>query len=78
MTTKRSQLMKILTCILGFCLCGALETHAQAQRTTGSASSTSRPYVPNGTIGDAVISADTDTKQITVIADEETARYIRK
>jgi general secretion pathway protein D len=78
MTTKRLQLMKILTCILGFCLCAALETHAQAQRTTGSASSTSRPYVPNGTIGDAVISADTDTKQITVIADEETARYIRQ
>ena len=43
-----------------------------------AASSTSRPYVPNGTIGDAVISADTDTKQITVIADEETARYIRQ
>ncbi|MGD0650150.1 MAG: hypothetical protein ABSA97_03255 [Verrucomicrobiia bacterium] len=78
MTTKRSQLMKILTCILGFCLCGALRVCAQVQRGTGSSSSTSRPYVPNGTIGDAVISADTDTKQITVIADEETARYVRQ
>jgi general secretion pathway protein D len=78
MTTKCSQLMKILTCILGFCLCGALRVCAQAQRTTGSANSTSRAYVPNGTIGDAVISADADTKQITIIADEETARSIRQ
>ncbi len=79
MTTKRSQWVKILTGVLGFCLCAGLETHAQqGQRTGGSANITSRPYVPNGTIGDAVISADTDTKQITVIADEATARYVRQ
>lgn len=79
MTTKCSQWMKILTGVLGFCLCAVLEAHAQqGQRTGGSANITSRPYVPNGTIGDAVVSADADTKQITVIADEETARYVRQ
>jgi len=71
--------MKILTCILGLCLFGALQTYAQqGQRTTGSSSGTSRTHVPSGTIGDAVVSADTDTKQITVIADEETAKYIQQ
>jgi type II secretion system protein D len=77
MITKCSQLMKILTGILGFCLCAALETYAQGQR-GATAGSTTRQYVPSGQIGDAVISSDPDTKQITVIADEETARYIRQ
>src|ERR1035441_2501461 len=84
MMTNRSQFMKILAGSVAFCLCSALHAHAQgqgqAQRPAAapSSSAASRPYVPNGTIGDAVISSDPDTKQITVIADDETAQYIKQ
>ena len=77
---------KILIGIVGLWMCALLPVYAQGQqqpqqpRPGGSSSSaaSSRPYVPNGTIGDAVISSDPDTKQITVIADDETAQYIKQ
>ena len=84
MMTNHSRFIKILAGGLGICLCALLPAYAQgpaqAQRPAAAASSTatSRPYVPNGTIGDAVISSDPDTKQITVIADDETAQYIKQ
>src|ERR1017187_6334572 len=82
MMTNHSQFIKILAGGLGICLCAMLQAHAQGQapRPAAAASSTaiSRPYVPNGTIGDAIISSDPDTKQITVIADDETAQYIKQ
>jgi general secretion pathway protein D len=85
MMTNRSRLIKILICTLGLCLCSALPLRAQGQgqaprpaAAAPSSTANSRPYVPNGTIGDAVISSDPDTKQITVIADDETAQYIKQ
>jgi general secretion pathway protein D len=77
---------KVLAGIVSLWMCAALQVHAQFQqpqpqqpRAGGSSSAAnSRPYVPNGTIGDAVISSDPDTKQITVIADDETAQYIKQ
>jgi general secretion pathway protein D len=84
MMTNHSQFIKILAGGLGICLCAMLQAHAQGQgqaqrpAAAASATATSRPYVPNGTIGDAIISSDPDTKQITVIADDETAQYIKQ
>src|ERR1035438_8125508 len=84
MMTNYLRFIKILAASLGVCLCATHLTLAQGQgqapRPAAAASSTatSRPYVPNGTIGDAVISSDPDTKQITVIADDETAQYIKQ
>ena len=82
MKIDHSRFINILAGTLGVCLCATLPAQAQgqAQRPAAASSSTtaSRPYVPNGTIGDAVISSDPDTKQITVIADDETAQYIKQ
>jgi type II secretory pathway component GspD/PulD (secretin) len=84
MINKLWQRKKVLIGIVSFWVCAAVQVHAQAQlqpqRPAAASSSTtsSRPYVPNGTIGDAVISSDPDTKQITVIADDETAQYIKQ
>src|SRR5579862_1327469 len=85
---KNHQFAKTLGAVVAFGVCAALSARAQFQQgqaaarpagaTGGSSSSSSRPYVPNGTIGDAVISSDPDTKQITVIADQETAGYIQQ
>lgn len=77
---------KVLVGIVGFCICAAFPVYAQFQQQqqqqpragASSSAASSRPYVPNGTIGDAVISSDPDTKQITVIADQETAAYIKQ
>jgi len=84
MLNKLWQPKKVLVGIVGFWVCAAVRVYAQAplpqQRPAAASSSaaSSRPYVPNGTIGDAVISSDPDTKQITVIADDETAQYIKQ
>ncbi len=85
MINKVWQPKKVLVGIVSFWMCAVLQVRAQGQqqlqpRPAAASSSTagSRPYVPNGTIGDAVISSDPDTKQITVIADEETAGYIKQ
>src|SRR5712671_613871 len=48
-----------------------------ANRGVGSTSgSTTRQYAPNGTIGDAVISSDPETKRLFVITDDETSQFI--
>ena len=71
--------------LLGVCLGGAIDAHGQAagRSTSGSrsgssrsGSSTTRQYTPNGTIGDAMISSDTESRRIIVIADDETAEAI--
>jgi general secretion pathway protein D len=41
-----------------------------------SSSSSAQQYNPNGAVGNATISVDPDTHNITVIADDETTRYI--
>ena len=76
MTAKHWRWTRMAGGMMVLCVCATLA--AYAQRPGGAASGTTRPYVPNGLIGDAVISADPDTKQITIIADEETADYIRQ
>ena len=83
MIKQHWQPSRFLVVIVSFWMCAVLHVCAQGQqqqqRPAAASSSTagSRPYVPNGTGGDAVISADTDTKQITFIADEETAQSIK-
>ena len=80
MKTKRWQMMKCWIGILGLSLFAAWSTQAQIPVRSfggGGSSSSGRTYIPNGNIGDAIISCDPDTKQITVIADEETAAQIR-
>ncbi len=42
----------------------------------GSSRSTTRQYNNNGTIGDAIISIDPETRRIMVITDEETSEYV--
>ena len=80
MITKRSQWIRILGGVTAFCLCAALPVRAQGQRATGggSSSSTSRQYVPNGDIGPVTFGSSPDTKQITFITDEETAKYVKQ
>jgi general secretion pathway protein D len=80
MITKRSQWIRILGGLTAFCLCDALPVHAQGQRGTGGggSSSTSRQYVPNGDIGPVTFGSSPDTKQITFITDEETAKYVKQ
>ncbi len=42
----------------------------------GSSSSGSRQYTPSGTVGEAVVTSDPETRRIIVITDEETSQYI--
>src|SRR5438874_10289958 len=44
--------------------------------TSGSSSGTTRQYTPNGTVGDAMISVDPETRRVIVITDEETSKYV--
>lgn len=44
-------------------------------RATG-AGNTSRPYYNNGTVGEAMISVDPETRRLIVITDEETGQYV--
>jgi general secretion pathway protein D len=72
--------------IIAGCLCGMLNLSAQQQqrpqtggqaRATGSGGgSSTRQYYPNGTIGDATITADPETRRLIVITDEETGDYV--
>ena len=80
MITKRSQWIRILGGVTAFCLCAALPVRAQGQRATGGggSSGTSRQYVPNGDIGPVTFGSSPDTKQITFITDEETAKYVKQ
>ncbi|HVY71576.1 MAG TPA: hypothetical protein VHH73_16705, partial [Verrucomicrobiae bacterium] len=45
-------------------------------RATGSSGSTTRQYFPNGTVGDAMISSDPESRRLIVITDEETSQYV--
>lgn len=45
-------------------------------RGVGTAGTTTRQYFPNGTVGDATISVDPDTRRLIVITDEETSQYV--
>ncbi len=42
----------------------------------GANSSGSRQYTPSGTIGEAIITADPESRRIIVITDEETSQYV--
>src|SRR3989442_14194029 len=44
-------------------------------RATG-AGNTSRPYYNNGTVGEAMISVDPETRRLIVITDDETGQYV--
>jgi general secretion pathway protein D len=45
-------------------------------RALGSSSATSRPYYNSGTVGEAMISVDPETRRLIVITDEETGQYV--
>ena len=71
--------------LLGLSLFGSVQLRAQpfggfgggGQGNRGrSNTATTRTYPGNGTVGDAVISIDPDTRNLVVIADDETANYI--
>ena len=71
--------------LLGVSLLGsALTAHGQFPGFGGggfgggsrSSSASSRQYNNNGTIGDAIISIDPETRRIMVITDEETSEYV--
>lgn len=77
--------MKTLKIILSLlCLSVALNVRAQQPPfggiTSGQArrgtTTTANQYNPNGGVGSATISVDPDTRNITVIADDETMKYI--
>src|SRR5829696_8774711 len=42
----------------------------------GGTGSGSRQYSPSGTVGEALISADPETRRIIVITDDETSQYV--
>ena len=85
-----TQLLKSKPCVpvlLGFLLCAATELHAQqgfggfggfggGGNANRSSTSSSQQYNANGAVGNATISIDPDTHNITIIADEDTTRYI--
>src|SRR5262245_59162201 len=69
----------------------AAHTFAQGQRGAGAGiggnvgagargavgnNTTTRQYFPNGTIGDAVITSDPESRRLIVITDEETAQHV--
>lgn len=45
-------------------------------RTAGTAGTASRQYYNNGTVGEAMISSDPETRRLIVITDDETGRYV--
>lgn len=72
-------------------LCAVLHAVAQAQGQriggaggggnigsgrSGTAGVNTRQYFPNGTVGDATISVDPDTRRLIVITDDETSQYV--
>ena len=47
-----------------------------AARSVGGAGGGSRSYYPNGTVGEATISSDPESRRLIVITDDETSQYI--
>jgi len=77
--------------ILVFCLCAAVQLYGQqpgfrppqpgsggggGTQRGGGTGSASRQYNSNGTVGDAIISVDPETKSIIIITDDETNQYV--
>jgi len=76
-------------CVLSFGLCATTPVRAQAVRTPttgpaaggaarslGAGGTTTRQYYGNGTVGEAMISSDPETRRLIVITDEETGQYV--
>src|SRR5438045_813879 len=55
---------------------GATRAGGGTSPTSGTSSGTTRQYTPNGTVGDAMISVDPETRRVIVITDEETSKYV--
>jgi len=78
------QLAKQLPVLLGLCLWAALPARAQfpgfggfgQNRNNNNTSSSTRQYNAAGTVGNATISVDPETRQLIVITDEETSQQI--
>jgi len=51
-------------------------TAGGAGRTVGTSGGTTRQYYPSGTVGEAMISSDPETRRVIVITDEETGQYV--
>jgi len=51
-------------------------TAGGAGRAVGSSGGTTRQYYPSGTVGEAMISSDPETRRVIVITDEETGQYV--
>lgn len=73
----------LTTALLGLCLFAAGSLHAQQPfggfstgQSRRSGATTGQQYNPNGGVGSATISVDPDTRNITVIADDETMKTI--
>jgi len=92
MMSNRSQWKRGWAWVLAFGLCAAVSAHAQrtttggaraqgvnrgagAARTSGGQSG-SRPYYPNSEVGEAMISADPESRRLIVITDDETSQYL--
>src|SRR6266487_2814805 len=51
-------------------------TGGGAGRSVGASGGTTRQYYPSGTVGEAMISSDPETRRVIVITDEETGQYV--
>jgi general secretion pathway protein D len=80
--SKRAGLGRGLVALLaaGFLGAGPGEAHAQVQTPQGrartTAAGTTRQYPPSGTVGEAMISVDPETRRVIVITDEETSEHV--
>ncbi len=82
LTLPNMKTLKIILSLL--CLSVALNVRAQqppfggitSGQTRRGTTTTANQYNPNGGVGSATISVDSDTRNITVIADDETMKYI--
>jgi general secretion pathway protein D len=91
MTMPHSQRGKLFACLFGFLLFAAALAEAQffpggsgggaAAGRTGAgggrgASASTRQYYPPGDVGEAMITADPETRRLIVITDDETSQYV--
>jgi general secretion pathway protein D len=76
----KTQRQNTTTLLCGLFLCVAVAVHAQlpfgGSSSRRSTYSSGQQYNPNGGVGNATISVDPDTRNLTVIADEETMKQI--
>jgi general secretion pathway protein D len=90
MNKKYFNWMNYLAMLVGLSLCATLQVTAQpaggfggfggfgqgGQGNRARSGTSTRAYPNNGTVGDAVISIDPETRSLVVIADDETSAYI--